>query len=178
MHSFTFANGMQPRAGLLRDGAGNLYGTTMLGGDTRCYKYGCGTVFELDKTGTKEKVLHKFAGGVDEFFPESLLAKDAAGNLYGTTSQGSVFKVDMARKETVLYNFLGGCDPGPGAILDAAGNLYGVGTGCEGGYGEVFELDTTGTLTILHAFGGGDGAQPISVLLFDSRGNLYAARRL
>jgi uncharacterized repeat protein (TIGR03803 family) len=172
LHSFTFANGMQPLAGLVRDGTGNLYGTTFLGGDTKCYKYGCGTVFEIDKMGKKEKVLHKFTGGADEFFPESLLSRDAAGNLYGATSQGSVFKVDVAGKETVLYIFQGGCNP-VGVILDAAGNLYGAATGCKSGDGEVFELDTAGTLTVLHAFGGGDGAQPVSALLFDSAGNLY-----
>src|SRR5579864_2147512 len=75
LHSFTFGNGMQPMAGLLRDGAGNLYGTTLLGGDTKCYKYGCGTAFKLDKAG-KEQVLHKFTGS-DGLDPEPLLARDA-----------------------------------------------------------------------------------------------------
>ena len=182
LHSFNSGNGNEPLAGLTRDGAGNLYGTTYLGGDTKCYKYGCGTVFKLDKSG-KERMLHKFTGGSDGFFLEPLLARDAAGNLYGTTQvpMGNVFKIDSVGKLTVLYTFTGGADgciPYPGVILDAAGNLYGTtaagGAGfCDSGFGVVFELDTTGKLTVLHTFGGGDGANPGSVLLFDSAGNLY-----
>jgi uncharacterized repeat protein (TIGR03803 family) len=115
------------------------------------------------------------------------LVKDRAGNLYGTTylggmnGLGAVFKIDAAGKETVLYNFTGGsdgCAPDPGVILDSAGNLYGVtsdgGAGfCNSGYGVVFEVDTAGDETVLHTFGGSDGANPFSALLLDSKGNLY-----
>jgi uncharacterized repeat protein (TIGR03803 family) len=83
----------------------------------------------------------------------------------------------------VLHNFAGkpdGALPYPGVIRDAAGNLYGVtsdggtGTACDFGCGTVFEVDTTGKETILHDFDrGADGADPDSVLLFDSQGNLY-----
>jgi uncharacterized repeat protein (TIGR03803 family) len=81
----------------------------------------------------------------------------------------------------VLYSFTGGsdgCYPG-GVILDAGGNLYGVAAngGSEscsfGGDGVVFELDTAGSFSVLHTFGGLDGASPGSVLLLDSGGNLY-----
>jgi uncharacterized repeat protein (TIGR03803 family) len=94
---------------------------------------------------------------------------------------GTIFKIDTTGNLTVLYTFTGyadGCDPYPGVILDAAGNLYGTAEGGGSGYcgygdGVVFELDPTGRLTVLHTFGGGDGANPQSVLLFDSAGNLY-----
>ena len=83
LHSFDRnRNGVEPSAGLVRDSAGNLYGTTS-GGTGR----GNGVVFELDKAG-KEIVLHHFTGGEDGAFPYSGLARDAAGNFYGTTSQG------------------------------------------------------------------------------------------
>src|ERR1700686_3627 len=59
LHSFNSKDGLGPMAGLMRDKAGNLYGTTVGGGDTKCYQYGCGTVYKLDKTG-KETLLHKF----------------------------------------------------------------------------------------------------------------------
>lgn len=187
VHSFNGANGEQPLAGLLRDGTGNLFGTTDLGGDLNCIPpYGCGTVFKLDKAG-KETVLHKFTGPPDGYGPEPLLVEDSAGNLYGTTyigganGYGAVFKLDAGGTETILYNFTGGpdgCFPYPGVILDSAGNLYGVtldgGAGfCNSGYGVVFEVDTAGNETVLHTFGGEDGANPDSVLLFDSQGNLY-----
>jgi uncharacterized repeat protein (TIGR03803 family) len=187
VHSFQNAAGQDPGAGLLRDSSGNLYGTTIYGGDTACGDpLGCGTVFELNKSG-KEKVLYKFTGDPDGWFPGGPLVRDGAGNLYGitqlggTTGLGAIFKIDASGKETILYSFTGGsdgCFPDAGVILDAAGNLYGVapqgGAGfCNSGLGVVYELDTTGKQTVLHTFGGGDGAYPSSVLLFDSAGNLY-----
>jgi len=115
-------------------------------------------------------------------FPEPLLARDAAGNLYGTTlvSLGNIFKIDTAGKVSVLYTFTGeadGCYP-VGLILDKRGNLYGVTTGggsapCGSGDGVVFELDAARNFSVLHTFGGGDGASPDSILLFDAAGNLY-----
>jgi uncharacterized repeat protein (TIGR03803 family) len=189
LHSFAGSNGKQPLAGLHRDAGGDLYGTATYGGNVTkaCggAEVGCGIVFRLDSTG-KETVLHRFKGTPDGFQPQSLLVEDTSRNLYGTTTLGggsgglgTIFKVDET--ETVLYSFTGGsdgCFPAPGVTLDAAGNLYGVAVQggaafCNSGYGVVFELDATGTLTVLHAFEGGDGAYPSSVLLFDSAGNLY-----
>jgi uncharacterized repeat protein (TIGR03803 family) len=182
-HSFNFTNGAEPLAGMARDTAGSLYGTTTSGGNTTCYQYGCGTVFKLDKTGKNEKVLHKFTGGADGMDPEALLARDSAGNLYGTTyvPPGNIFRIDTSGKITILYSFTGysdGCGPYAGVILDASGNLYGTtaagGSGfCDAGYGVAFELDTTGSLKVLQTFGGENGANPDSVLLFDLVGNLY-----
>jgi uncharacterized repeat protein (TIGR03803 family) len=187
LHSFDVADGEEPSAGLLRDQVGNLYGTTYLGGDTKCTPpYGCGTVFKLDPNG-EEKLLYRFTGTPDGWFPESLLARDSQGNVYGTTveggenSSGTIFRVDKHGKESVLHSFTGGSDgclPGPGLIADAAGNLYGVAGGggsglCDQGYGVVFKLDTANNLTVLHTFGFSDGAYPGSVLLFDQAGNLY-----
>jgi len=188
VHSFNGANGRQPLAGLLRDVAGNLFGTTADGGriNNHICSIGCGVMFKLDKAG-RETVLHRFTGRPpDGYFPESLLVEDSAGNLYGTTitggtnGAGTVFELDAAGKETILYSFTGGpdgCGPDPGVILDAAGNLYGVTSGggdagCNGD-GVAFKVDTAGNETVLHTFGGPDGSGPDSVLLFDSQGNLY-----
>jgi uncharacterized repeat protein (TIGR03803 family) len=95
---------------------------------------------------------------------------------------GNIFKIDTAGKLTVLYQFTGGsdgCDPAPGVILDAAGNLYGSavqgGSGfCDSGYGTIFELDTAGNFGVLHTFDVSDGAYP-GPLLLDQAGNLYGA---
>ena len=81
-------DGAYPTDRLVTDSAGNLYGTTGLGGGTGCFpSQGCGTVFKLDKTG-KEALLYTFLGGGDGYFPAAGLAIDAAGNLYGTTAAG------------------------------------------------------------------------------------------
>ena len=58
LYSFTgSSDGGDPYAGLLRDAAGNLYGTTEFGGSSND-----GVVFKISKTG-KETVLHSFTGG-------------------------------------------------------------------------------------------------------------------
>jgi len=184
LHSFHHSGGQQPMAGLLRDAAGNLYGTMVYGGESgsSCGCCGCGVAYKLDKTG-KETVLYRFKGGTaDGMWPEALLIRDSAGNLYGTAIQGdqyqegTAFKLDKAGKETILFtfDFIDGGEPFPGVISDSAGNLYGttsVGGSC--GDGTVFELDTTGKETVLHDFCGADGAIPSSVLIWDDAGNLY-----
>jgi uncharacterized repeat protein (TIGR03803 family) len=191
-YSFKGGDGYTLYDGLLRDAAGNLFGTTTNGGKINnicggVQGGGCGLVFELDKTGETERVLHKFTGDPDGYFPEALLVRDSAGNLYGTTylggahGLGAVFKVNETGKEKVLYSFTGGsdgCSPYPGVILDSEGNLYGVtslgGSGfCNSGHGVVFKVGTDGNETVLHTFEGSDGDDPDSVLLFDSKGNLY-----
>jgi uncharacterized repeat protein (TIGR03803 family) len=186
LHSFTgVADGLNPFAGLIRDAAGNLYGTTQWGGDvTTCNSLGCGTVFMLDPTGN-ETVLYRFRGGGDGESPFAGLVRDRAGNFYGTTvgggasNHGTVFQLDNTGKETVLYSFAGpikrdGALPEAGVVRDATGNLYGTTfRGGGGTYGTVFKVDTSGKETVLHQFtGGADGAYP-SGLIRDRAGNLY-----
>ncbi len=86
LHSFTGGtDGRYPTASLITDAEGNLYGTTSEGG-TGCAEHGCGIVFRLDPTNS-ETVLYRFTGK-DGRYPFAGLVLDAAGNLYGTTSQG------------------------------------------------------------------------------------------
>jgi uncharacterized repeat protein (TIGR03803 family) len=195
---YTFTGGTDggvSQAPLVRDAAGNLYGTTTVGGDLAC-EYdgvmpGCGTVFRLDPTG-KETVLHSFTGAPDGADLVSGLTGDSTGHFYGTTRFGGgtgcsgsgcgvVFKVTKAGKETVLYTFTGGDDGDyPDSLIrDATGNLYGTtflggGTGCNvSGCGTVFKMTKAGKETVLYRFtGGDDGAYP-GGLIRDAKGNLY-----
>lgn len=177
-------DGGYPYGDLLGDGHGNLFGTTNIGG---AHHYG--TVFKLDRNG-RESTLYSFDGGVHGGSPYSSLVADAAGNLYGTTSLfgtlgfGTVFKLDPAGNETVLYSFTGaedGAYPYAGVVLDHEGNIYGVTTGgglsCYygDGCGVVFKLDRAGQETVLYSFAGGgtDGAYPYGTLVMDPKGNLY-----
>jgi len=190
-------DGGHPFAGLVFDGAGNLYGTTLQGGGT-CNGVPCGTVFELTANSDgswSESVLHRFAGGSDGEEPFAGLTFDGAGNLYGTTGGGSitgggsVFKMkpnfDGSWTESVLYGFCSltqcadGEDPEAGVIFDGAGNLYGTtyGGGASG-VGTVFKLtpNSNGSWaeSVLHSFGGpDDGTEPVAALVFDAVGNLY-----
>jgi uncharacterized repeat protein (TIGR03803 family) len=172
-------------AGLVRDTAGNLYGTTYYGGGSSNCPGGCGLVFKLDKNG-KETVLHTFAGKDGEH-PYAGLIVDTLGNLYGTSAGGAfgfgaVFKLDKTDKESVLYSFKGGSKgqvPEASLIRDTAGNLYGTTysggiNACANGCGTVFKLDKTGKASVLYSFKGGtDGASPVAGLVRDSAGNLY-----
>ncbi len=171
-------DGRYSAAGLIRDAAGNLFGTTLYGGD-----YDDGTVYEVDAAGM-EKVLYSFNGSPDGENPEAGLVLDQSGNLYGTTSlggadgQGTVFKVDTAGQETVLYSFKGTTDgrsPYAGVARDKAGNLYG--TTLLGGvhsYGTVYKLDANGKETVLHSFKGmPEGSHPVGGVILDGKGTLY-----
>ena len=192
LHSFTGGtDGAQPLAGLVADSAGNLYGTTYVGG-TGCNGGGCGTVYKVSPNGT-EIVLYRFSGGADGSTPYAVsLAIDAKGNLYGTTlgggdlscgtahgGCGTVFKVDPTGNETVLHAFTGSIDGGypyAGVVLDSRGNLYGTTAsgGEDGCCGTVFKVDSSGHQTMLYSFSHADtGYGPVSGLVLDSAGNLY-----
>jgi len=173
------ADGASPNGPLIRDSAGNLYGTTGAGGASNA-----GVVFKVDTSG-HETVLYSFTGASDGGYPLAGLIRDSAGNLYGTTNGGGasaagvVFKVDTSGHETVLYSFTGGTDGGyPLWVVlarDSAGNLYGTTAGGgASGYGVVFKLDTSGNETVLYSFtGGADGSTPYAGVVLGADGNLY-----
>ena len=173
-------DGENPEANLVRDAAGNLYGTTVFGGTGG----GFGTVFKLDKTG-KLTLLHSFAGTPDGEDPYAGLVADSAGNGYGTTKYGgtaggygTVFKLGRTGNFSLLHSFAGtpdGENPVAGLVVDPAGNIYGTTYyGGSNGYGTVFEIDSTGKFTVLHNFDASpDGANPLGGLVRDAAGNLY-----
>jgi len=171
----------EPVAGLARDSAGNLYGTTLFGG-----AYNDGSVFKLARNGT-ETVLHSFSGSADGALPEAEPILDSVGNVYGTTlvggsfNKGTVFKIDSAGNFSIMHSFNGrdGDGPDAGVVLDAAGNLYG--NTSQGGFfnfGVVFKIDASGHETVLHSFGGGDeadGARPNGRLLLSPDGTVFGS---
>jgi uncharacterized repeat protein (TIGR03803 family) len=178
------ADGAYPVGNLTLDSAGNLYGATQGGGDGG-YTDGLGVLYELDTTG-HQTVLYTFPGAghfSNSPRPNSALALDLAGNLYGTRGAGrgsraEVYKLDTARNLTVLYSFGSashGSNPSSGVILDSAGNLYGTTTaGGKANVGVVYKVDTTGQETVLYSFKGGrDGSNPYGGLILDEAGNLY-----
>jgi len=186
LHSFAGIEGVYPGESVARDEAGNLYGITTMGGTGGCQNLfnGCGVVFKLDPAG-HETVLYNFTGGADGAYPQYGVVRDAAGNLYGTTSAGGagglgiVFKVDTAGHETVLHTFTGKGDGSyPNYLMLDGGYLYGT-AGCGGvgdpcSWGTVYKLDLAGSYTVLYAFqGGADGRGPIGGVVRDANGNLY-----
>ena len=190
--AFDGNNGSSPIAGLIFDRAGNLYGTTLGGGNGDDK----GTVFELSPDGSggwTHRVLHRFTGNDGER-PYAGVIFDAAGNLYGTTSgggnssSGTVFKLSHNGSggwtETVLHHFSNVPDgdfPAAGLIFDGAGHLYGTTKfGGKLGHGTVFQLSPNGsgwTEKVLHYFGNDgavrDGQRPEAGVILDAAGNLY-----
>jgi uncharacterized repeat protein (TIGR03803 family) len=171
------ADGGSPTVGLTKDSAGNLYGTSTSGGDLSCRApIGCGTVFKLDVSGNLSvaKNLHHNNVFVSD------LTVDAAGNLYGSTSNegsgqnGDVYKVDQSEFETVLYPFPSENYAPFGGVIRDPGNLYGT-TSAGTAYrnGTVFRLSSSGQFVVLHGFSGTDGSWPRGDLVRDSSGTVY-----
>jgi uncharacterized repeat protein (TIGR03803 family) len=194
VYNFTSGNdGGQPAAQLVFDSAGNLYGTTVVGG-----LYGCGTVFKASLAGDQwqETVLYNFDCFSTGKNPYGGVILDSSGNLYGTTVAGGsggqctgdgcgvVYELTQSGdtwNETVLYNFTGGDDgfgPGSALVMDKAGKLYG--TAPDGGAfaaGVVYQLAPNNgqwQQTVIHPFTGGDDGAVGSLgpLLLDATGSL------
>jgi len=185
LHSFAggITDGCNPYGGLLRDKAGNLYGTT-----NKCGASDVGTVFKVKPNG-KETVLHSFTGDAsDGSYPylTSLLI-DAKGNLYGVAQNGGtgdlgvVYKLSKSGTLTVLHSFAGGttdgCFPLGSPAMDKKGNLYGTTYDCGSSsyMGTVWKVSKKGTESVLHSFRGGaaDGQSPYASVVLDAQGNLY-----
>jgi len=181
LHSFRqtrdeWPNGEGPLVGLALDSSGDLYGGTMAGGADDC-----GTVFKLHPGGSLTTLYNLTCQPDGRAAVATLLLQ---GSLYGVSPYGGasnfgdVFAVDTnTGEETILHGFGGsdGAEPNGGLIGDGAGNIYGTTTGGgAGGKGVVFEINiATGTYTVLHAFEGPEGANPVAGLIRDQEDNLY-----
>jgi uncharacterized repeat protein (TIGR03803 family) len=135
-------DGANPNGGVVRDAAGNLYGTTANGG-IGCPAVGCGTVFEVSPSqgGWTESLLYEFQGfnSPNGAFPYAGLTMDSAGNLYGSTvaygsaGGGTIFELTPSGGSWnfatiyALTSFSGGGGGPVGALtLDGSANLYGA----------------------------------------------------
>jgi uncharacterized repeat protein (TIGR03803 family) len=193
-------DGAYPEAALIEGSEGVFYGTTYGGGT-----YEEGTVFQVTSAGI-ESVLHSFSGrglvaGVDDGAePHSALIRGSNGNFYGTTIQGgatganpvgggsgTVFEINAAGDEAILYSFTGGVGSSDGLapyanlLLGSDGNFYGT-TWMGGAYGlgSVFKVTAAGAETLLYSFCAGgiqggcpDGSSPQSAMIQASDGNYY-----
>lgn len=158
-------DGQNPFAGVIKDKADNLYGTTVYGGSKGVCKNAlgvnifCGTVYKLLPPAGfappwTEKIMHRFGAAGDGSNPYGALccsSNSAISVLYGTTElggakgQGTVFKLKNALPSAYVwrYSFNGadGDQPFDNVVLDAAGNVYGTASsGGQFGQGVIFEL--------------------------------------
>jgi len=191
--SFEEEDGEYADTDLETDSAGNIYGTTVLGGE-----FGGGTVFQLRPTpnGWEQAVLYSFTGGTDGGEPYKGVTIDRRGNLYGTAVTGGsggceggcgvVYKLTKSGgtwNQTVIHAFTGGDDgSGPGArvTIDRSGDIYGMTpTGGTYGVGTIYKLHPhagSWDFQVIHTFtGAADGATGSAGRMLVLHGRLYGA---
>jgi len=201
-------DGGSPSGPLVFDAAGNLYGTTIVGGTGACAIYpgvnGCGVVFKLSHSNGDwtESALYSFADSPDGYWPSGGVVLDSSGNLYGVTRYGGlangcygtgcgiVFEISPVGSgwtEKILYTFQGTNDSGNpvgGLAFDPSGRLIGTTTGI--GYypydsATVFMLAPSGgnwTFAVIYSDPGNYFGGSYDNLIADASGNLYATAPL
>src|SRR5271166_1040991 len=189
LHTFHVENGdgaTPASADLIFDHAGNIYGTTEMGGPTNS-----GTVYQLvpSQSGWTLNALQVFqcVGGLNGCYPETPIF-DAQGNLVVTMSgagfygEGTAIKLVASDNWSIdlLYTFQHGQGGPSGPLtIDAAGKLYGVASTCAlpAGNGCIYKLTPSSggyTFTDLYDFTNGpDGRNPSGRVTIDANGNLY-----
>src|ERR1017187_5226219 len=180
-------DGSNPCAGLVQAANGTLYGTTS------SYPFNTGgTIFKITPSGTLT-TLYSFcsqSGCTDGEGPRAGLVQATNGDFYGTTDGGgsnhcgTVFKITPIGTLRTLYAFCSqsgctdGASPNAGLVQDTNGDFYGTtANGGPNGYGTVFKITPSGTLTTLYIFCSQtnctDGQYPVAGLVQAANGDLY-----
>jgi len=200
LYNFQGGNdGRNPYGGVTFDNAGNLYGATQQGGPYRCgvQRYSCGTIYQLTPGPGgvwTETVLYTFQGRADGAFPDTGLAIDKAGALYGTNYYsggynlrygGVVFQLAPPPQPGGAWTFatiqdfynIGQPSFEGDLVLDAKGALYGTSwSGGTSDMGFVFQLKQSSpgvwSMKTLWNFSGADGSLPQGGVII-GKGALY-----
>jgi len=198
LHGFRldYKDGYSPRAPLVQASDGNLYGTTLQGGDdgSGCTVHSCkGTVFTLTPQG-QFRSLHTFLSPyADGSSPWSGLVEGSDGYLYGTTydggatGAGTIYKINKSGEFHKLHDFCQpralctkeGASPRSGLVVGRDGNLYGRTTWAgPGGGGTIFRVTPSGDFATIFSFNGATtGGGGTGGLVQASDGNLYGNTR-
>ena len=188
-YTFSGSDGTFPNGDLIRDSAGNFYGTTQFGGASNQ-----GEIFKLSSSG-QLTILYSFTGGTDGGIPIGRVLA-SGGSFYGTTASGgdatcacgTAYKLDSSGKLTVLHAFTGGTDGSQNqgqpelGLVSINGDFYGATSfggvlGCDGslGCGVIYKVTPTASESVLYRFTAqADGGFPQD-LIRDPTGNLYGA---
>lgn len=196
LYSFFNGGGILPN-GLVQGRDGNFYSTTAVDGVVTLFGLtvflGPGTVFQI-RTDGAYSVLYGF-DNTNGASPFGALVQGSDGYLYGTTEfnslvggygsgAGSVFKISTNGVYARLYSFgsvqdtngfaLEGANPSAALVQGSDGNFYGTtGGGGTNDLGTMFKISTTGVLTTLYSFTGGDGGYSPNGVVQGSDGSFY-----
>lgn len=184
------APGAYPRATLVSDGAGGLWGIASQGGSA-----GAGTVFMVDSA-TNDFTIVADLDGTNGYSPETELALDGLGYLWttarfnGANFHGTVFKIQIATGNvTKVVDFSGPTGPAPGSepiaglARDASGFMWGTTpAGGSDDVGTLFKINAgTGEFTSVRHFtpelAADRGHIPRATLTADGTGQLWGTTR-
>lgn len=186
LHRFSINDGSYPQGPLTFDSSGNIYGTTVNGGNA-----GWGLIYKLIPSGGgwSQDILYQAQGNGDGEYPWDGVVFDQSGNLYGVFTQsgpnnyGALYELSPSGsgwKESTVHSFTysgnNGSTPQGGPIFDNSGNLYGSTVHDVSGGGTVFEMTRSGggwSYNFLYGLTGGIGLGPYDKLTMDAAGNLY-----
>jgi len=183
------ALGAFPRAGLVADSAGNLWGTSEQGG-----QFGYGTVFKFNPTTKVLTTEHEFAN-TDGAYPVCTLLNDGTDRFIGTTREGgtgglgTIFRIDSSNSTlTVIAEFTGlsgavkGSNPKGGLRMDGMGRFWGTtSTGGVNNLGSIYRTDLVTVTTVVEftgTNGAAEGASALTSLVSDGAGNLWGTTLL
>lgn len=164
--STLYSNSAAELASGTLDSAGNFYGT-----DEKCNPDAC--VFEIPAGGTWTDIFDLGSQTTDSLLGNIII--NSAGNLYVSASNRGVGPNGWVQE--IGGNFSTFSDTGtfPDSLRqDAAGNIYGLATSdasSSGSYGNIFKIDTNGTVSVIYSFT--DGSQPMGSFSVDSAGNIF-----
>jgi uncharacterized repeat protein (TIGR03803 family) len=178
--SFAGTNGAYPLGKLVLGTNGVFYGTTTKGGSADK-----GTIFSVSTNGALQ-MLAEFTGTNGPNFGEQpaglCLSRDGA--FYGCTSlggngrnTGTAYRITSDGSFTSLVTFSPTDHGGQvnGTLAEGPDTaLYGTATGGgPAGYGTIFRLTSAGAVTVVAAFNGTNGAQPLAPVTVGADGALY-----
>jgi uncharacterized repeat protein (TIGR03803 family) len=178
VHGFQYSSdGAFPYGALVQGANGLLYGATSWGGSSQA-----GTVFRMGTNGATLSA--PFAAGSTGDFSYAGLVQGNNGEFYGAAEDGglsgyygAIFRVTSSLSLAGLHSFSydDGAYPTCTPLQASDGNLYGTtkSGGTNGGWGTIFKMTPTGSLTLLCSFANTNGAVPLAGLVQDADGTFY-----
>jgi len=178
--TFAGPNGAEPEGRVTRDGSGNLFGTTVFGGDN-----GRGTVWKVPAGTNRIETITPFPDSANSTaLAESSVVLDSQGNLFGTAQfggandQGMVWEIPVGSstlRAVASFNGANGLLPTGDLVFDSDGDLFGTTqSGGANGKGTVWEIVAgTNSIKTLVSFDGANGSDPVAGVTLDGSGNLF-----
>lgn len=177
-HLNTTTDGGYPYGSLCRSSDGNFYGMTSRGGGS----LENGTIFRISSSGSFS-VLLRLPDGYRGIYPYGNLLQGKDGNFYGTCTSGgarnggTLYKLCPTGSFTTLRSLeysTTGINLQGSLVQGSDGHFYGMTFhGGPSGYGTVFRMTASGSLTVIRSLTSSTGVNPQGSLVQGSDGLFY-----